>query len=59
VAVNAGFRARLERGESLSNLPMEAVGLAFAVLLLIALLSFLVMIPRFVGMSLSEAAREP
>lgn len=58
-AVNAGFQARLERGESLSNLPIEAVGLAFSLLLLIALLSFLVMIPRFVGMSLSEAAREP
>jgi putative ABC transport system permease protein len=58
-AVNAGFRARLERGESLSNLPIEAVGLAFAILLLIALASFLIMIPRFVGMSLSEAAREP
>jgi FtsX-like permease family len=58
-AVNAGFRARLERGENLSSLPLEAVVMAFVILLLIALLSFLVMIPRFVGMSLSEAAREP
>lgn len=58
-AVNAGFRDRLERGENLSSLPLEAVVMAFGILLLIALLSFLVMIPRFVGMSLSEAAREP
>lgn len=58
-AVNAGFRSRLERGENLSSLPLEAVVMAFGILLLIALLSFLVMIPRFVGMSLSEAAREP
>jgi len=57
--VNASFSARLERGENLSQLPADAVFVAVAVLLAIAFLSFLLMIPRFIGMSLSEAAREP
>ena len=57
--VNASFSARLERGENLSQLPADAVFVAVAALLAIAFLSFLLMIPRFIGMSLSEAAREP
>ena len=57
--VNASFSARLDRGENLSQLPADAVFVAVAALLAIAFLSFLLMIPRFIGMSLSEAAREP
>ena len=57
--VNASFSARLDRGENLSQLPADAVFVALAALLAIAFLSFFLMIPRFIGMSLSEAAREP
>ena len=56
--VNASFSARLDRGENLSQLPADAVFVAIAALLAIAFLSFLLMIPRFIGMSLSEAARD-
>jgi hypothetical protein len=56
--VKASFSARLDQGENLSQLPADAVFVALAALLAIAFLSFLLMIPRFIGMSLSEAARE-
>lgn len=58
-AVNTLFQSKLGAGESLSHLPMEAAATAFAALLAISLLCYLVMIPRFVGMPLGEAAREP
>lgn len=59
VAVNRIFQSRLLPGERLSELPPEAVALAVGVLLLISLACYVLVLPRFIGMPLGEAAREP
>jgi len=58
-AVDRVFQSRLLPGESLSHLPLETAGWALGVLLLISLGCYLILIPRFIGMPLGEAAREP
>lgn len=58
-AVNRIFSARLLPGERLSALPWEAAGIAVGALLIVSVLCYLLVLPRFVGMPLGEAAREP
>jgi len=58
-AVNRTFAGRLLPGERLSELPIEATAIAVGVLLLISLVCYVLVLPRFIGMPLGEAAREP
>jgi hypothetical protein len=57
--VNGMFAGRLRAGERISELPLEVVGTAVGAVVLIALSCYLILLPRFVGLPLGEAAREP
>lgn len=57
--VNALFAARLLPGERISDLPFSVLGPAVGLLVLVALSCYLVLLPRFIGLPLGEAAREP
>ena len=56
--VNGAFAARLQPGEAVCFLPVKSVVTAYVVLIVISLTCYLMMIPRFIGMPLGEAARE-
>lgn len=57
--VNSMFVGWLLPGERLSELPVELVLVAGGILMGISLGCYLLLIPRFVGLPLGEAAREP
>lgn len=57
--VNGMLAGRLRAGERISELPLEVVGTAVGAVVLIALSCYLILLPRFVGLPLGEAAREP